>query len=105
MKNLSAVVARVGRGAASACDYRSGNSRRGVILVTVEHASNLLPEGYSFQNQLYSGSEEELSRGALLGNSHWAWDPGSSLAAHDIGKVLFIIRRIAQAIRYIYIFL
>ena len=74
--HLETLGASVGQGAAIVRDGRASNRPTGVLLVTAEHATNALPAGHSFGGQTLAHNE-------LLGESHWAYDPGSLDAAGE----------------------
>ena len=60
---------------------RPDKSSPSSILITVEHASNALPDPYTFDGQMLDGT----SSGALV-DSHWAWDPGALDSAKTLAQ-------------------
>ena len=87
--SLEAIASTWGRGAAIVQDHRrvrggSGSpsppsASKPVLLVTAEHATNVLPPGMSFDWQV-------LAHGELLSESHWAFDPGALASAEAVAQ-------------------
>jgi len=78
---LEVLAGSLSQGAAIVRDYRRGKTDP-ALLVTVEHATNSLPGGYSFQDQ----SLTKEAGATLLENSHWGWDPGALETADKVAR-------------------
>lgn len=59
-------------------DFRDPNNPNNSIVITCEHASNSLPEGYSWTD----------SDRTYFANEHWAWDPASLDVAQSLAAEL-----------------